>query len=450
MAAEGLPLGRRERGADHDILAGADFLSVFIESSLRRAYSETTTAASITFLDLEDENLQVDPSNYIRTQRGTSPFAQTSTENESEYDTTIVSDRKIDISDTSNNNNKNNAVVAVRVSSSVGRTINKELHEPFRDRISETNTLSVTLTEPPTTELLYQTFISSEEHPSIIAQASKSELSVEEREPITKDSDLDSSDYIQSYPASVRALPSQSHSSFDPTSSFLSQELNKNPKQPFHQTVIYHDNPREPGRARSVSYSTVIQHPHLQTEMEKDSQQHERHERNYNGARSSFINNFEMIEERRKTNDSKPFSSIAETKNTYVTNIPFTSSSKTWEGIGKPKKKPYSPPPQRSPPLPKVYGQPEQNYEVDEAVHKKLKLRTLIKKEDQDQKVGYVVEGRNYRKYRVEERTADGFIVGEYGVVSHDDGSLRGVRYTADGTINPRLIYDALMKFLSL
>lgn len=67
-----------------------------------------------------------------------------------------------------------------------------------------------------------------------------------------------------------------------------------------------------------------------------------------------------------------------------------------------------------------------------------------------EHKVGYVVEGRNYRKYRVEERTPDGFIVGEYGVVSHDDGSLRGVRYTADGTINPRLIYDALMKFLAL
>ncbi|KAG8225887.1 hypothetical protein J437_LFUL006049 [Ladona fulva] len=67
-----------------------------------------------------------------------------------------------------------------------------------------------------------------------------------------------------------------------------------------------------------------------------------------------------------------------------------------------------------------------------------------------NQKFGYVVEGRNYRKYRVEERTSDGFIVGEYGVVNHDDGVLRGVRYTADGTINPRLIYEALMKFLSL
>lgn len=70
--------------------------------------------------------------------------------------------------------------------------------------------------------------------------------------------------------------------------------------------------------------------------------------------------------------------------------------------------------------------------------------------EEDDAKFGYVVEGRNYRKYRVEEKTSDGFIVGEYGVLSHNDGSLRGVRYTADSNINPRLIHDALMKFLSL
>ncbi|CAO1425385.1 unnamed protein product [Diamesa hyperborea] len=69
----------------------------------------------------------------------------------------------------------------------------------------------------------------------------------------------------------------------------------------------------------------------------------------------------------------------------------------------------------------------------------------------QDAKFGYVVEGINYRKYRVEEKTPDGFIVGEYGVVNNNDGSpIRGVRYTADSNINPRLIYDALLKFLSL
>lgn len=71
-------------------------------------------------------------------------------------------------------------------------------------------------------------------------------------------------------------------------------------------------------------------------------------------------------------------------------------------------------------------------------------------KNGDNNKTGYVVEGRTYRKYRVEEKTPDGFIVGEYGVVSHNDGNLRGVRYTADSNINPRLIYDALLKFLSL
>lgn len=106
-------------------------------------------------------------------------------------------------------------------------------------------------------------------------------------------------------------------------------------------------------------------------------------------------------------------------------------------------------------------GEPdEENYEIDESVsvgsNGNVHGPQLVVTEEtpgaseDGHKVGYVVEGRNYRKYRVEERTPDGFIVGEYGVVSHDDGSLRGVRYTADGTINPQLIYDALMKFLAL
>ena len=103
---------------------------------------------------------------------------------------------------------------------------------------------------------------------------------------------------------------------------------------------------------------------------------------------------------------------------------------------------------------------PEQNYEIDEAVSVMTNGRThgiqaptsspAKNSDDIDPKVGYVVEGRNFRKYRVEEKTSDGFIVGEYGVVSNNDGSLRGVRYTADSNINPNLIYEALMKFLSL
>lgn len=105
----------------------------------------------------------------------------------------------------------------------------------------------------------------------------------------------------------------------------------------------------------------------------------------------------------------------------------------------------------------KVYGIPEQNYEIEESVsvmsngrvHGVQGVATESPQNDNN-KFGYIVEGRDFRKYRIEERTSDGFIVGEYGVFRHDDGSLRGVRYTADSTTNPRLIYDALVKFLSL
>lgn len=135
----------------------------------------------------------------------------------------------------------------------------------------------------------------------------------------------------------------------------------------------------------------------------------------------------------------------------------------------------------------RVYAEPEQNYEVDEAVsvlsdgrvHGVQRHRlgpstaaavtasfsatavtttttttttstagTAVSAETR--KSGYVVDGKHYRKYRVEEETPDGFIVGEYGVVSHRDGTTRGVRYTADSSINPRVIYEALAKFLAL
>ncbi|CAH0581306.1 unnamed protein product [Chrysodeixis includens] len=103
--------------------------------------------------------------------------------------------------------------------------------------------------------------------------------------------------------------------------------------------------------------------------------------------------------------------------------------------------------------------QPEKNYEIDEKVsvltdgrsHGVQAQETSTEKCKQDNcKVGYVVEGRQFKKYRVEERTSDGFIVGEYGVVRNEDGALRGVRYTADSDASPRLIHDALMKFLQL
>lgn len=117
---------------------------------------------------------------------------------------------------------------------------------------------------------------------------------------------------------------------------------------------------------------------------------------------------------------------------------------------------------------------PEQNYEVDEAasVLSDGRVHGVQPTEengggsgsgtrgggggtsgggtDAPRKSGYVVDGKHYRKYRVEEETPDGFIVGEYGVVSHRDGTTRGVRYTADSSIDPRVVYEALAKFLSL
>ncbi|XP_049773373.1 putative uncharacterized protein DDB_G0271606 [Schistocerca cancellata] len=119
------------------------------------------------------------------------------------------------------------------------------------------------------------------------------------------------------------------------------------------------------------------------------------------------------------------------------------------------------------------YEQPEQNYEVDEQLSVVTNGRAHgIQPQDASQttqpstapvsapenpqvdsagnKAGYVVEGRGFRKYRVEERTPDGFIVGEYGVVNSEGDPLRAVRYTADGTAPTKLIDQALSHFLSL
>nr|XP_045617713.1 mucin-5AC-like [Procambarus clarkii] len=69
---------------------------------------------------------------------------------------------------------------------------------------------------------------------------------------------------------------------------------------------------------------------------------------------------------------------------------------------------------------------------------------------DANSTVGYVVEEHNISRFRLEEKTSDGFIIGEYGVVDHSTGDVNGVRYTADSTADPHLIYETLMKFLKL
>ncbi|XP_068201605.1 mucin-2-like [Palaemon carinicauda] len=64
--------------------------------------------------------------------------------------------------------------------------------------------------------------------------------------------------------------------------------------------------------------------------------------------------------------------------------------------------------------------------------------------------VGYVAVEHNVSRFRLEEKTPDGFIIGEYGEVDHRTGDVNGVRYTADSTADPNLIYGALLKFLNL
>lgn len=188
---------------------------------------------------------------------------------------------------------------------------------------------------------------------------------------------------------------------------------------------------------------------------------------------------------------AQPERSYAQPERVYVQ--PVQNYGKPERNYGQPERN-YGQPERNYAPPERTYSRPEQNYEVDEAVsvmtngrahgiqgttpvsipgpppspppaapappppiptHEGPSVERAVgldnsQSRDPNHKFGYVVEGRNFRKYRVEERTPDGFIVGEYGVVSHDDGSLRGVRYTADGTINPQLIYEALVKFLSL
>ncbi|XP_050305333.1 uncharacterized protein LOC126742643 [Anthonomus grandis grandis] len=394
MATEGSPIYGWDRGASkdyEDILAGNDFLSVLMDSTMRRLGKEPVTLTDNPLEVGEEETMGTEP--YVRETREVTNYEVPQT----------TEPMSVGI-DTSDLPSSDGVIIAVHVSSSVGSQINK---------VKESSTPN---------------FLPSEEPPSIIANQAKSELTVEEPTPITQDNDEQSSSKspesdLSRLQATIQNLPSSQQITFNIPN-------NKDNLPPFHHSLIYHDTPNQSGRARSVSYSTIIQN--IQPSEEKSSENiHERKERHYetgNAAQNTF-------DETQKTTSTTIKSDIQKP----------TSTEKVWQH-------------------PKIYGKPEQNYEVDEAVSVvtngrshgvQPSINAVTQKptksdQDKDQKVGYVVEGRNYRKYRVEERTPDGFIVGEYGVVSHDDGSLRGVRYTADGTINPRLIYDALMKFLAL
>ncbi|XP_075551424.1 uncharacterized protein LOC142584945 isoform X1 [Dermacentor variabilis] len=65
-------------------------------------------------------------------------------------------------------------------------------------------------------------------------------------------------------------------------------------------------------------------------------------------------------------------------------------------------------------------------------------------------RLGYTVDtGGSLRKFRYEERTPEGAIVGEFGF-HKNDGVIRGVRYTAEPGVHPKVLYEALVKFFSL
>lgn len=473
LVTDGLPVYRQEQDTtnydDDDLIAGEAFLKMLLAVSRSpsapypsmRAHSfsedadttveslepSTTSQADVSTLPTTEFQKSViretrSSPQYVPPQRRGKTYTvppQTSTR-------TTRSDN-LGFSETSANSlNEDGMIISVRVSSSVGKSLINKKVSKSKD-IMETTTITTEILEP--TQIIDQTALQSEEHPTIVAEANKSDFSVDEGEPITRDN----------------------------------YQEDSNIKIPFHQSVIYHDNPKEPTRARSVSYSTVIQ----------SLPQHPIRKSWENIPQSKPL----VAKAIENENDEKAMGSMAESKDYYVTSkydlnkpqtqawrtdYPTATTVKHFEPTernwGIPEKN-YGVQEQAHQSAPIVYGQPEQNYEIDEAVSVESNGRVHgvqpsqtspnqqrpqnqhnintpssagpgSKKEDDNQKVGYVVEGRNYRKYRVEERTSDGFIVGEYGVVSHNDGSLRGVRYTADGTISPRLIYDALMKFLSL
>lgn len=68
---------------------------------------------------------------------------------------------------------------------------------------------------------------------------------------------------------------------------------------------------------------------------------------------------------------------------------------------------------------------------------------------DSGYKLGYTVSEGNLKKFRYEERTPEGAIVGEFGF-HKNDGVIRGVRYSAEPGVHPKVLYEALVKFFTL
>lgn len=462
--SEGLPVNWQELSYQDDIIAGAEFLSIFLRSRLQDSQmaiedrQRTLTTTLETILDSDNDLIEYPKKELLRHSRSTSfltaPVSQplTVTPPITEQQFTTVSTAPLQNGERSSERS-NSKVSSVFSPANVDKTIDAEL--------------------PLSTTEMYRAIV-SEERPSIFADVNKSEFSVDESEPIAHNANT-----AQDYPA-TEAMS-------DPNAAPLYSSAQGTVNQ---QNFVYHNYPEDGDRSRSVSYSSVIQELPQQTILSS-----------WNIEKPLGGNYKAVTFDASKTNDydvdktaTVNMNNTASTTGSYFREVPAeedqenmmvplkTSEENSRQQNTAPPKEgnwhlhtnvyPSTRPTSRSP---VVYGKPEQNYEVDESVSIMTNGRThgvqAIKAHDttnpaippltnnqnaedntdpNGQKVGYVVEGRNFRKYRVEERTSDGFIVGEYGVVSHNDGSLRGVRYTADSTINPRVIYDALMKFLSL
>lgn len=460
--SEGLPLNWRELSYQDDIIAGEEFLSIFLRSRLQEAQmavedrqlSLTTTLETI--LDSDNDLIEHPSKELFRQSRSTSfltaPVSQPLTATPQQFSTVSTTPlQEMHDGNQSSENSSSKSSSIITASTNEDRSINTEV-------------------APLSTTEVYGAVV-SEERPSIFAEANKSDFSVEEGEPIARTTNV-----AQEYPST------------EATSDLLYANAAQSVNQ---QNFVYHNYPENSERSRSVSFSSVIQELPQQTvlsswniekPLDGDYKAVTYHStpkgNNYNtetGASAVLNLNNTHQSASGTTNiyyNEKP--SVADENNLMV---PMKNNE---DNVGQQNS---APPMETTWPVyssarptsrgPVVYGKPEQNYEVDEAVSIMTNGRThgvqTIKTQDVNpaippltdqkpennadpngQKVGYVVEGRNFRKYRVEEKTSDGFIVGEYGVVSHNDGSLRGVRYTADSTINPRVIYDALMKFLSL
>ncbi|GJQ81575.1 hypothetical protein Trydic_g9950 [Trypoxylus dichotomus] len=449
LPTDGLPIIGQERGIEDDLIAGSDFLSVLMDLPALRGLETTTVhpKPSVTLptsIELEHYSATLRP--IVRESRST--HFTSSLRNPASDSAVLIPTQslgEVSTLESQKPNLSNRRLVSVSISSSVAET-----HRIYSPRTSSTTETMKKMKISPN-DNFESDFFSSEDDRSFVAEANRHEFSVDEPEPITKNADTSS--IVEELPANVQAIPViKKISDFEKTSELLkelSQEKLKDKLPPFHHTVIYHDDRNEQMAARSVSYSTVIQTVPEDVPGKKwrDPNRSEEAKPTQNSMSDYKSKDYDVSLEKSRAEPIWDSSETSTGEHAEPTEI-------NW-GM---QQKPYMTK-QNMPAA--IYTQPEENYEVDEAVSVQtngkshgvqlgLSTEESLQKPTAKSKNGYVIEGRKERRYRVEERTPDGFIVGEFGIVNRDDGLLRGVRYTAEETINPKIIYDTLMKFLSL